>query len=178
MKVQLRKEVFISGKRTYLRKPQKSDQKELIDLVTKSARFHAPWVSPPNSPKKYLDYLTKCDGICFIGFFICRKHDDKILGVINMSHIVRGALQSAFLGFYIGAEYSGQGYMSEGLQLVTRYAFQTMKLHRLEANIRPVNKQSLRLVKSVGFNKEGFSPQYLKIRGRWRDHERWAILRE
>jgi len=68
--------------------------------------------------------------------------------------------------------------MTEGLQLVLRHAFRRLKLHRLEANIQPANTASIRLVRSLGFRKEGFSPRYLKIGGRWRDHERWALLVE
>ena len=57
-----------------------------------------------------------------------------------------------------------------------QHAFKSMKLHRLEANIQPGNAASIALVRSCGFSKEGYSPRYLKIGGRWRDHERWAIL--
>jgi ribosomal-protein-alanine N-acetyltransferase len=65
--------------------------------------------------------------------------------------------------------------MREGLALVVRHAFRSLKLHRLEANIQPANVGSIALVKSLRFEREGYSPRYLKIGGRWRDHERWAI---
>jgi ribosomal-protein-alanine N-acetyltransferase len=68
--------------------------------------------------------------------------------------------------------------MSEGIELVLRQAFGPMGLHRLEANIQPANAASIALAKGAGFRLEGFSPRYLKIDGRWRDHERWAILAE
>ena len=68
--------------------------------------------------------------------------------------------------------------MKDGLAQVITHAFKTMKLHRLEANIQPGNQPSKALVKKLGFRREGFSPRYLKINGRWRDHERWAILSE
>jgi [ribosomal protein S5]-alanine N-acetyltransferase len=68
--------------------------------------------------------------------------------------------------------------MTEGLALVLRHAFRSLGLHRLEANIQPGNHPSRRLVRGLGFRKEGFSPRYLKIGGHWRDHERWAIIRE
>ena len=70
----------------------------------------------------------------------------------------------------------GQGLMREGLQAAVRDAFRSLKLHRLEANIQPANAASIALVRACGFSKEGYSPRYLKIGGRWRDHERWAIL--
>jgi ribosomal-protein-alanine N-acetyltransferase len=66
--------------------------------------------------------------------------------------------------------------MREALEAIVRHAFRVMKLHRLEANIQPGNRASIALAKSCGFRKEGFSPRYLKIGGRWRDHERWAIV--
>ena len=57
-----------------------------------------------------------------------------------------------------------------------RHAFRRLKLHRLEANIQPTNAPSIGLARACGFAREGYSPRYLKIGGRWRDHERWAIL--
>ena len=70
---------------------------------------------------------------------------------------------------------AGQGYMSEGLGLVLRYAFEQLRLHRLDAQIQPGNHASLRLVRRLGFRNEGYSPALLFIDGAWRDHERWAI---
>jgi [ribosomal protein S5]-alanine N-acetyltransferase len=62
--------------------------------------------------------------------------------------------------------------------LVLHYAFTRLKLHRLEANVQPENQKSKALIKRSGFRYEGFSPRYLKVGGKWRDHERWAILAE
>ena len=72
--------------------------------------------------------------------------------------------------------YANQGYMREGIELVLREAFLNLRLHRIEANIQPGNHASIALARGAGFSREGFSPRYLKIGGRWRDHERWAIL--
>ena len=70
------------------------------------------------------------------------------------------------------------GYMTEALQLALHYAFKSLRLHRLEANIQPSNAASIALVKRAGFVLEGYSERYLKVCGRWRDHERWAITAE
>jgi ribosomal-protein-alanine N-acetyltransferase len=64
------------------------------------------------------------------------------------------------------------------IQLILRYAFTKLKLHRVEANIQPENLASLALIKRAGFTREGYSRRYLRIGGRWRDHERWALLAE
>jgi ribosomal-protein-alanine N-acetyltransferase len=98
--------------------------------------------------------------------------------VINVSEIVRGAFQSAYLGYYAFVPHAGRGHMTEGLALALRWAFGTLHLHRVEANIQPDNEASRALVRRLGFRREGFSPRYLKIGGRWRDHERWALVAE
>ena len=65
--------------------------------------------------------------------------------------------------------------MGEGLRHVLRHAFGPLGLHRLEANIQPANAASIALVRRAGFRYEGCSPDFLRIDGDWRDHERWAI---
>lgn len=91
---------------------------------------------------------------------------------------MRGNFRSAYLGYFAFEPFAGRGYMREGLGLVLRHAFGAQRLHRIEANIQPDNVRSAKLVEGIGFRREGFSPRYLKIRGRWRDHDRWAILAE
>lgn len=113
-----------------------------------------------------------------VRLLVCRRADGAIVGVVNVSEIVRAALQSAYLGYYAFQAHAGQGYMTEGLALVLRHAFRRLGLHRLEANIQPRNLASRKLVRRLGFRKEGFSPRYVKVGGRWRDHERWAIVRD
>ena len=94
------------------------------------------------------------------------------------NEIVRGIFCSGYLGYYAFAPHHGHGYMKQGLRAILSEAFGRQRLHRLEANIQPENEASRRLVKGAGFRLEGFSPRYLKIAGRWRDHERWAITAE
>ena len=109
---------------------------------------------------------------------IRRVADESIIGSFEISRIARGNFQSAYLGYRIDTEHRGRGYMSEALQLGLGHAFRTLGLHRVEANVEPGNEASIALVRRAGFTREGFSRRYLKIGGRWRDHERWALLRE
>ncbi|MDP6199468.1 MAG: GNAT family N-acetyltransferase [Candidatus Poseidonia sp.] len=102
--------------------------------------------------------------------------DDRIVGVININHIVRGTFQNASLGYYVGAPFQGHGYMQQGLEQLLRLAFTTLGLHRLEANIQPDNVRSKALVESCGFDFEGLSRNFLYIEGEWRDHERWSVF--
>lgn len=111
-------------------------------------------------------------------FDIRRVPDGTIVGSVEISRIARGNFQSACLGYAILPEHRGQGYMTEALQLALRHAFRSLRLHRVEANVEPGNEASLALVRQAGFTREGFSRRYLKIGGRWRDHERWALLAE
>ena len=97
---------------------------------------------------------------------------------MNGRQIVRVRLQSAYVGYYAFTPHAGRGYMTEGLTLALRRAFGPLRLHRVEANIQPGNEPSRALARRLGFRREGFSPRYLKIGGRWRDHERWALLAE
>lgn len=161
-----------------LRAPAPRDEEEFLDLVRRSRELHYPWVSPPSTPARFRAYLRRCRDDDYCGLLACRRADGRIVGVFNISQIVRGPLQSAYLGYWAGAPFAGQGYMAKGLALVLRHAFRKLRLHRLEANLQPGNARSRTLAKRAGFRKEGFSTRYVKINGRWRDHERWAITVE
>jgi ribosomal-protein-alanine N-acetyltransferase len=162
--------------RVYLRPPVRADQGEFVSLMKASRSFHRPWASAPTDDDRFAAYLADARRPDFEAMLVCRQQDRAILGFFNLSQITRGYLQSAYLGYAVGKAYARQGYMREGLDLVLRHAFLTLRLHRIEANIQPGNHASLALAQGAGFRREGFSPRYLKIGGRWRDHERWAIL--
>lgn len=168
----------IAGERVFLRPPMRRDQEELIALNRASTRLHRGVVSPPTQAAQFTGFLQRCRRADCACFLICRVADGVIAGSINLSQIFLGGFRNAYLGYYIGAQYAGQGYMSEAIRLMLQYAFEHLKLHRIEANIQPGNLASIALVKRVGFIREGYSRRYLKICGRWRDHERWAILAE
>jgi ribosomal-protein-alanine N-acetyltransferase len=161
-----------------LRAPTRADRAELIALNRTSKPFHRDLVSPPTTSEQFAAFLKRSNTETSKCFFICLISDGSIIGTINLSQIFRGGFQNAYLGYYVGAKYAGQGYMTEALQLVLRFTFEHLKLHRLEANIQPGNIASIALVKRAGFIREGYSRRYLKICGRWRDHERWAITAE
>jgi [ribosomal protein S5]-alanine N-acetyltransferase len=163
--------------RVLLSHPTEADAEEFIARMRASRALHRPWLYPPLSPDEYGRYLAAL-GERKVGYLGRRRADGALIGYANVSEIVRGAMQGAFLSYAGVAEFGGQGYMTELLRLVLRDAFGRLRLHRLEANIQPGNAASLALVRRCGFEREGFSPRYLKIGGRWRDHERWALLRE
>jgi [ribosomal protein S5]-alanine N-acetyltransferase len=166
------------GRNVLLRHPVREDVDELLELVTASRALHRPWVYPPHTAEALAAYAERARSLRFLGFLLCHAETGAIVGVANLSEVVRGVFQSAYLGFYGHAAWTGRGLMKEGLQLLLRHAFRREKLHRIEANVQPENHRSLALVRALGFRREGYSPKYLKIGGRWRGHERWAILAE
>lgn len=173
-----------TGLRTQIRHPRSEDEAEYCTLRRASADFHRPWEPrpapgvDPYSTAVFREYLGSARTDSQERLLLCRNSDSRILGAINFSQIVRGPLQGAILGYWIGSEFARQGFMTEGIELAVKHAFATMGLHRIEANIRPENLASIALIKRLGFRREGYSPRYLKIDGDWRDHERWALLAE
>lgn len=167
-----------TGRHVFLCAPTARHRDEFVGLMRASRRALRPWVTPPASRAAFNAFLARSRRPTERAFLVCRVEDRAIAGVINMSQIFRGNFQSAYLGYYAGAPFMSRGYMTEGLRLLIRHAFRALGLHRLEANVQPGNRASLRLVRRVGFAREGFSPRYLRVAGRWRDHERWAITAE
>ena len=160
--------------RVLVRSPTPADREAYLAAMRSSRKLHRPWL--PAATDETFDRLLRCvEDDRFEPGLVCRIEDGALAGFINVNEIVRGLFQSAFLGYAAVAGYEGRGYMREGLELVMVRAFNDLGLHRLEANIQPGNLPSIALVRGAGFVREGFSERYLKIGGRWRDHERWAI---
>lgn len=154
------------------------DRDELLALNRASRAFHRGWATPPTTPAQFARLLARTRLPGYAPFVVRRHEDDAIVGALEISQIVLGPFRSAYLGYEVGAPYARQGYMHAGLGLAIGHAFGALGLHRLEANIRPENAASIALVRRLGFAREGYSRRYLKIGGRWRDHERWALLAE
>ena len=154
------------------------DRASFLEAVRASRALHHPWVSPADTPEAFDRYLERARGEAFEAMLLRRDPEGELLGVFNLSQIFHGPFQSAYLSYYAFAPHARKGHMRRGLDLLLRHAFEELGLHRLEANLQPANAASRALVRGAGFHMEGFSPRYLKIDGAWRDHERWALLRE
>lgn len=173
-----------------IRAPTAADEREFLALRRESRDWLEPWepVAPPGYDLFGADgferWLSSASTDTRKRFLICAAEASTvaargaIVGQVSLGEIIRGPLQQAFMGYWVGKKFAGHGYMTAGLALALDAAFRTMKLHRIEANIQPQNATSIALVKRLGFRKEGFSPRYLEIQGKWADHERWAMLAE
>lgn len=163
------------GGRVTLRPAASGDEREFLGLVRASARLHHPWMSLASTPEEFQAYLRRYQQPSEESLLVCLRGTGAIADVVNVNSIIRGRFQCGSLSYAAFAPTAGQGYMTEGLGLVVRHAFEQLRLHRLEANIQPGNHASLRLVRRLGFRCEGYAPELLFIDGAWRDHERWAI---
>ncbi len=111
--------------------------------------------------------------------WIFKKNDEsRIIGSVALSNIVRGAFQSAYIGYRLDKQEINRGYMREAVEKIVEVAFKRLKLHRIEANIIPRNIPSRRMIENAGFTYEGISRKYLKINGVWEDHIHMVILNE
>lgn len=152
-----------------------ADAQAFTAAARASRKLHHPWVQPPCDAEAFARYLARFDGAAHHGFVVVA--DGELAGAINLTNIIKGAFCSGYLGYYAFAGFEGRGLMTPGLNAVVRHAFKDLGLHRVEANIQPGNSASIALAKRCGFQLEGYSPKYLKIGGRWCDHERWARVR-
>ena len=175
----------LEGDRVYLQLPVQRNWDAWAALRAESRDFLAPWEPPwaydaltrgayRRRLKAYKSEMRQ--GLTY-SFLIFRRIDDALLGGITLSNLRRGVAQSATLGYWIGAAHSRQGYMTEALAAVLEFAFSRLALHRVEAACLPANEASRRLLLKSGFREEGYAREYLRINGRWQDHQLFAILR-
>jgi len=120
--------------------------------------------------KRLLDHeeeFTRKESVHFIGTDSKESH---VIGMCNLSNIMHGVFHACFMGYSIAERYQGQGYMKRIVTHTIEYAFNELNLHRVMANHMPDNERSAGLLKSLGFEREGYAKDYLMIAGKWEDH--------
>ncbi len=178
----------LRGSRVLLRPLHDSDFGAWSEIRRRNADWLLPWepLRPPYLPDPAIDrgaFVTRCrareretiaDHAYPFGIFI----GDALAGEINLNNIVRGALQTGTVGYWIDQARAGNAFMSESLVLVAAFAFDRLDLHRLEICIVPRNVNSRRVVEKLALRLEGTAERYLQIAGIWEDHLRYAITVE
>ena len=166
----------------FLRPPTREDQREYLALRSSSRAFHAPFEVRPPPGRKAVDqrafrsFLIQGPGTGRERWLVCEKHTGRMLGSITIGSIRGEPWHSAVFGYWIGAEHARKGFMGEALPLALKRAFVQLRLHRVEADVLPENRASKRLLRKCGFVREGLAREFAHVAGRWRDHERWALL--
>jgi ribosomal-protein-alanine N-acetyltransferase len=176
----------IVGDTVVLRAPQMSDHAEWSALRESSRDFLTPWepIWPADDltraafRRRIRRYAEDQRSDMAYPFFIFRKLDNVLVGGLTLANIRRGCAQAGSLGYWMGAPYARQGYMTSAVSTVLPFAFGTLRLHRVEAACIPGNGASIRLLEKTGFQREGFARRYLCINGVWQDHLLFARLRE
>jgi ribosomal-protein-alanine N-acetyltransferase len=174
----------LKGDRVMLRLPESSDFREWAALRAASRAFLEPW-EPRWAPdelersawrQRLSRYVEDHSGGTALPFFIFENESRALVGGITLGNIRYGVAQTGQIGYWIGERYAGKGFMLEALGLTTYHAFETLRLHRIEAACIPDNLRSLRLLEKAGFQREGLLRSYLRINGIWQDHYLYALV--
>lgn len=177
--------VRLVGPKLVLRPLQRQDEKQWSEIREVSRSFleqwEPKWPSDATSPAAFRRRMKRFsaewrDGTTY-SFLIFDRADGVLYGGITLSNVRRGVAQAGSVGYWIGAPYARRGFMSEALQLLLNFAFDTLGLHRVEAACLPSNGPSRGLLEKSGFVQEGVARKYLRINGAWQDHVCYAILR-
>ncbi|MEK6205106.1 MAG: GNAT family N-acetyltransferase [Amylibacter sp.] len=174
----------IQAEKVLLRPALGADYAQWAQLRSSSRAFLEPW--EPTWPR---DDLTKSsyrqrirrynkdmrDDYAYAFFVFCRR-SGKLVGGLTISNVRRGVAQTCSLGYWVGQSYANQGYMSAAVNAAVAFAFENLRLHRIEAACLPLNGASRKLLLRCGFLQEGYARKYLKINGRWQDHLLFALL--
>ena len=167
-----------------LRPPESGDWLEWAELRAESRSFLEPWeptwaedVLTRESYRRRLQrYLRDARKEQGFALFVVREPDHALLGGINVSNVTRGIRMSCSIGYWIGQRYARNGYMTEAVRIILGFAFDELKLHRVEAGCVPSNIASAGLLRNLGFQEEGYARKHLNINGQWHDHLLFAML--
>jgi ribosomal-protein-alanine N-acetyltransferase len=179
--------LVLHGRRIILRTMSENDYEGWLEVRTRCRDWLQRWEPRPANASHLAEDRRSFVGRCAIrererqlgtafgfGIFL----GGRFAGELTLSSIQRGPLQSGFIGYWIDEALAGQGYTPEAVVTLMQYAFETLRLHRIEINIIPRNASSRRVVEKLGLRFEGVAERYLEIDGAWEDHARYAITAE
>jgi ribosomal-protein-alanine N-acetyltransferase len=174
----------IDAERVLLRTPQMSDYPAWAELRAASRDFLTPWeplwaadeLSRSSYRRRVRHYLRDLREDMGYALFIFSTADGALVGGLTLCNVRRGVTQACTLGYWIGAPYARQGYMTAAVRAVIPFVFDSLELHRLEAACLPSNMASIKLLERTGFTHEGLARRYLRINGVWQDHLLFALL--
>ncbi|MBN9233266.1 MULTISPECIES: GNAT family N-acetyltransferase [Phyllobacteriaceae] len=179
-----RDQPVLKGEKVALRVPLPGDHREWSTLRGESRAFLERW-----EPRWTPDELERSAWRHRIGryredyaqgtavaLFIFERSSGKLAGGITLGNIRHGVAQSGHIGYWIGERYAGKGLMTDAVKVLAGFAFDTLKLHRIEAACIPDNIRSIRVLEKAGFQREGLLRSYLRINGAWQDHYLYARI--
>lgn len=178
--------MFMQGKQIYVKSVEESDAEALWKLEVDNRDFFQRFTGLRDDEFYTLEgqlerirkarESSKADQAYL--YMIGLRDTETIIGEIMLTEVVRGNLQSCWIGYFLDRDHNGKGYMTEAVQMVVRFAFQELKFHRIEAGVMPHNLGSIRVLLKAGFHKEGIARKNVKINGKWEDHQTLAMLNE
>lgn len=178
--------MLYTGETIYIRFLDEKDVKAMLELQQKNREFFEPFVTTRTESYYTYDYQMNIvkegqkkrqDDIAY-SFGIFSKETNGLLGTISLTEVLRGSLQSCFIGYVLDRDFNGKGIMTEAVKFVIDYAFNELSLHRIEAGVMPHNIGSIRVLEKAGFEKEGIARKNVMINGKWQDHQVLAIINE
>ncbi len=169
-----------------LRFPTTSDYASWAELRGLSREHLVPWepqwaddeLSRVSYKMRLRHYERELREHAGYAFFVFRALDDQLIGGLTLTNVRRGVTLSCAIGYWVGVSHTGQGYMTNAVKAVRSFAFEGLRLHRVEAACLPSNIASIRVLEKAGFQREGLARKYLKINGAWQDHVLYASLRD
>jgi ribosomal-protein-alanine N-acetyltransferase len=174
----------LTGQGVRLRPPKWADYAEWSALRQVSRAFLQPWeptwaeddLTRAAFRRRLASYQRDLDAGTAFPFFVFREEDAALVGGITLSNVRRGVAQMGSIGYWVGQPFARRGYVLAAVKAVSRFAFEQLGLHRVEAACLPANLASANLLLKAGFEEEGFARSYLKIDGDWRDHRLFGLL--
>jgi ribosomal-protein-alanine N-acetyltransferase len=179
--------VTLETGRLTLKSLNKNDAEAYYNFLMRNTDFLKPW-SPKyedeyfnlsHHEKKFIQLEKDTEEGRYIKFGVHNKNDlNTIIGSVSFSSIIHGPFKSCYLGYRVDEKENGKGFATEAVKSGIDYIFNTLNLHRTEANVIPRNTASIRVVEKLGFTYEGQSKKYLQINGVWEDHNHYALIND